>query len=291
MENKTDYGRMERSAKTKKMAGNAVTYVLLVFWALIVLFPFYWMILTSVKSYGAYNSEYIPKFFTLSPTLRNYADAFTQVPLGHYLLNTTIFTIVTTAVMLVVITLAAFAFARLDFKGKNITFVIFLSLMMIPNELVVITNFVTVTNLDMRNSFPGLILPSVMSVFYIYLLKENFEQIPDSLYYAAKVDGTSDLKYLLRVMVPISKPTLITIIILKVIECWNSYVWPRLITDDPNYFLVSNGIQEIRENGFGRENIPAMMAAVVVISLPLIALFLVFRNKVMEGVSRGGTKG
>ncbi len=291
MENKTDYGRMERSAKTKKMAGNAVTYVLLVFWALIVLFPFYWMILTSVKSYGAYNSEYIPKFFTLSPTLRNYADAFTQVPLGKYLLNTTIFTIVTTAVMLVVITLAAFAFARLDFKGKNITFVIFLSLMMIPNELVVITNFVTVTNLDMRNSFPGLILPSVMSVFYIYLLKENFEQIPDSLYYAAKVDGTSDLKYLLRVMVPISKPTLITIIILKVIECWNSYVWPRLITDDPGYFLVSNGIQEIRENGFGRENIPAMMAAVVVISFPLIVLFLVFRNKVMEGVSRGGTKG
>ncbi len=291
MENKTDYGRMERSAKTKKKAGNAVTYVLLVFWALIVLFPFYWMVLTSVKSYGAYNSEYIPKFFTLSPTLQNYADAFTQVPLGKYLLNTTIFTIVTTTVMLVVITLAAFAFARLDFKGKNITFVIFLSLMMIPNELVVITNFVTVTNLDMRNSFPGLILPSVMSVFYIYLLKENFEQIPDSLYYAAKVDGTSDLKYLLRVMVPISKPTLITIIILKVIECWNSYVWPRLITDDPGYFLVSNGIQEIRENGFGRENIPAMMAAVVVISFPLIVLFLVFRNKVMEGVSRGGTKG
>lgn len=291
MENKTDYGRMERSAKTKKMAGNAVTYVLLVFWALIVLFPFYWMILTSVKSYGAYNSEYIPKFFTLSPTLRNYADAFTQVPLGKYLLNTTIFTIVTTAVMLVVITLAAFAFARLDFKGKNITFVIFLSLMMIPNELVVITNFVTVTNLDMRNSFPGLILPSVMSVFYIYLLKENFEQIPDSLYLAAKVDGTSDLKYLLKVMVPISKPTLVTVTILKVIECWNSYVWPRLITDDPDYYLVSNGIQEIRENGFGRENIPAMMAAVVVISVPLIVLFLIFRNKIMAGVSRGGTKG
>ena len=122
-------------------------------------------------------------------------------------------------------------------------------------------------------------------------LKENFEQIPDSLYYAAKVDGTSDLKNLLRVMIPISKPTLITITILKVIECWNSYVWPRLITDDENYFLVSNGIQEIRENGFGRENIPAMMAAVVVISLPLIILFLIFRKKVMAGVSRGGTKG
>lgn len=291
MENKIDYAGIEKAARTQKTVMNVFTYLLLVFWALIVLFPFYWMILTSVKSYGAYNSEYIPRFFTLSPTLQNYVDAFTQVSLGRYLLNTAVFTVITTAMMLVIITLAAFAFARLDFRGKNITFVLFLSLMMIPNELVVITNFVTVTNLDMRNSFPGLILPSVMSVFYIYLLKENFEQIPDSLYYAAKVDGTSDLKYLVRVMIPISKPTLITITILKVIECWNSYVWPRLITDDEHYFLVSNGIQEIRENGFGRENIPAMMAAVVVISVPLIILFLVFRNKIMEGVSRGGTKG
>lgn len=287
----TDYGKIEKTAKTRKTVLNTITYILLILWAVIVLFPFYWMILTSVKSYSAYNSEYIPAFITLSPTMQNYVDAFTVVPLGRYFVNTVIFTVATTAIMLFVITLAAFAFARLDFKGKNIAFMIFLSLMMIPNELVIITNFVTVTNLDMRNSFPGLILPSVTSVFYIYLLKENFEQIPDSLYYAAKVDGTSDLKYLLRVMIPISKPTLITITILKVIECWNSYVWPRLITDDENYFLVSNGIQEIRENGFGRENIPAMMAAVVVISLPLIILFLIFRKKVMAGVSRGGTKG
>ncbi len=291
MENGTDYKKIEKTAKRKKTVVSTVTYVLLTVWAVIVLFPFYWMILTSLKSYGAYNSEYIPKFFTLSPTLQNYADAFTTVSLGRYLINTTIFTVVTTAIMLFVITFAAFAFARLDFKGKNIAFLVFLSLMMIPNELVIITNFVTVTNLDMRNSFPGLILPSVTSVFYIYLLKENFEQIPDSLYFAAKVDGTSDLKYLMKVMIPISRPTLITITILKVIECWNSYVWPRLITDDENYFLVSNGIQEIRENGFGRENIPAMMAAVVVISVPLIVLFLIFRKKVMEGVSRGGTKG
>ncbi|MBO5057724.1 MAG: carbohydrate ABC transporter permease [Lachnospiraceae bacterium] len=291
MENMTDYQKIEKSAKARKVTGNVITYILLVFWAIIVLFPFYWMVLTSVKSYSAYNSEYVPKFFTLSPTLQNYVDAFTAVPLGKYLLNTAVFTVITTAVMLVVITLAAFAFARLDFKGKNIAFIIFLSLMMIPNELVVITNFVTITNLNLRNTFPGLILPSVTSVFYIYLLKENFEQIPDSLYFAAKVDGTSDLKYLLKVMIPISKPTLITVTILKVIECWNSYVWPRLITDDENYYLVSNGIQEIRENGFGRENIPAMMAAVVVISVPLIILFLIFHKKIMEGVSRGGTKG
>lgn len=286
-----DYEKTAKSARVRKLAGNAVTYLLLFFWAVIVLFPFYWMLLTSVKSYGAYNAEYIPRFYTLSPTLQNYADAFTTVPLGRYLLNTLIFTVITTAIMLAVVVFAAFAFARLEFKGKDAVFLLFLSMMMIPNELVIITNFVTVTNLDLWNSFPGLILPSVMSVFYIYLLKENFEQIPDSLYYAAKVDGASDLKYLFRVMVPMSKPTLITIVILKVIECWNSYVWPRLITDDAAYFLVSNGIQEIRENGFGRENIPAMMAAVTVISIPLILLFLIFRRKIMAGVSRGGTKG
>ena len=190
------------------------------------------------------------------------------MPLGKYLLNTLIFTVATTAIMMVVITLSAFAFARLEFRGKNLAFTLFLSPMMIPNELVIITNFVTITNLDMRNTFLGLILPSVTSVFYIYLLKENFEQVPDELYRAAKVDGTSDLKYLCKVMIPICKPTMVTIAILKVIECWNSYIWPRLITDDQNYYLVSNGIQEIRENGFGRENVPAMMAAVVVISLP-----------------------
>ena len=286
-----DYKKMEQAARTRQTVRNIITYFFLAFWAVIVLFPFYWMLLTSVKSYGAYNSEYIPKFYTLSPTLQNYADAFSAVSLGQYLINTVIFTVVTTAVMMFVITLAAFAFARLEFRRKNIVFLLFLSLMMIPNELVIITNFVTITELDMRNSFPGLILPSITSVFYIYLLKENFEQVPDSLYYAAKVDGTSDLKYLLKVLVPISRPTLITIAILKVIECWNSYVWPRLITDDERYFLVSNGIQEIRENGFGRENIPAMMAAVVVISVPLIVLFLLFRNKIMAGVSRGGLKG
>ncbi|MDO4344507.1 MAG: carbohydrate ABC transporter permease [Eubacteriales bacterium] len=291
MEKHVDFEKIEKSDRTKKRVLKIITYALLTFWALVVLFPFYWMVLTSLKSYSAYNSEYIPQLFTASPTLQNYADAFTAVPLARYFGNTVIFTLATTAVMLVVTVLAAYAFARLNFRGKNVAFTVFLSLMMIPNELVVITNFVTVTNLDMRNTFLGLILPSVTSVFYIYLLKENFEQVPDQLYYAAKVDGTSDLKYLWKVMIPICRPTIITITILKVIECWNSYVWPRLITDDEAYFLVSNGIQEIRENGFGRENIPAMMAAVVVISVPLILLFLVFHKKIMTGVSRGGTKG
>ncbi len=283
--------KKQRAADARKKAVKILTYIFLSVWGVIVLFPFYWMILTSFKSYGSYNAETTPAFFPTDPTFNNYITAFSDVPLLDYIFNTLIFTLVTTALMLIVTILAAFAFARLNFKGKNVAFTAFLSLMMIPNELVIITNFVTVTNMDLRNTFMGLILPSVTAVFYVYLLKENFASVSDDLYYAAKVDGTSDVKYLFKVMIPICKPTIVTITILKVIECWNSYVWPRLITDDEAYYLVSNGIQALREGGFGRENIPAMMAAVTVISLPLIVLFLVFRKKIMAGVARGGTKG
>ena len=266
-------------------------YAGLALWAVIVLFPFYWMILTSLKGQAAYNAEMTPRFITLSPMFENYLTVFREVPLLKYLANTVIYTLVTTFVMLVVTVLAAFAFAKLEFKGKNAVFVLFLALMMIPSELVIITNFVTITDLGLRNTFTGLILPTATSVFYIYLLKENFGQVPEEIYKAAKVDGTSDIKFLFKVLVPICRPTIITITILKIIECWNAYVWPRLITDDPSYYLVSNGIQEVRENGLGRQNIPAMMAAVVVISVPLIVLFIVFRKKIMQGISRGGVKG
>ena len=283
---------MEKTTLRKRPSiGRLLCWALLIFWALMVLFPFYWMLLSSVKSYSAYNSEYVPSFFTLSPTLENYFYAFSAVPLGRYFFNTLVFTLATTGIMLAVSVLMAYAFARLDFPGKELLFTLILALMMIPSELVVITNFVTITDLDLRNTYWGLILPSVSSVFYIYLLKETFAQVPEELYKAARVDGCTDFRYLWKVMLPVCRPTVITVIILKVIECWNSYVWPRLITDDADYYLVSNGIQTIRESGFGRENIPAMMAAVVLISLPLIVLFLIFRIKIMEGVSRGGTKG
>ena len=194
----TDYQKIEKKAQAGRYFRNTMLYILLAFWAVMVLFPFYWMLLTSFKSYSAYSSEAVPKFYTLSPTLQNYAEAFTAVPLARYFTNTIIFTVVTTGLMLVVIILAAFAFARLQFRGKNLVFTLFLALMMIPNELVIITNYVTITDLDLRNTFAGLILPSVTSVFYIYLLKENFAQIPDELYYAAKVDGTSDFRYLIQ---------------------------------------------------------------------------------------------
>jgi len=291
MTNTTNYQAKELRSRRLGAILKAGVYLMLALWALLVLFPFYYMILTSLKSFGSYNAEFTPKLYTLTPTLENFRTAFSAVPLGDYFLNTLIFTVITTTIMLVVSVLAAFAFARLDFPGKRFAFTFLLSLMMIPSELVVITNYVTVTNLDLRNTFTGLILPSVASVFYIYLLKENFAQIPDELYLASKVDGTTDMKFIIKVVLPICKPTVITVIILKVIECWNSYVWPRLATDNPEYFLVSNGIQAIRESGFGRDNVPAMMAAVVVVSAPLIALFFIFRNKIMEGVSRGGLKG
>ena len=280
--------------KKNARMSRGLIYLFLVIWAVIVLFPFYWMVLTSVKNTASYNNEKTPEFITMEPTGENYVKAFTEVSLGRYFVNTVIFTVATTGLMMLVIVPAAFAFSRLEFKGKNLLFALFLSLMMIPTELVIITNYVTIVNWGFQKgdlTYLGLILPSVTSVFYIYLLKENFEAIPDELYNAAKVDGTSDLKYLLKVMVPISQPTIVTIAILKVIECWNSYVWPRLITKESKYFLVSNGIQAIRESGFGRQDIPAMMAAVVVVSVPLIVLFLLFRDKIMAGVSRGGTKG
>ena len=291
MDTNVTFKNAERRSRNLGYVKRGLTYFLLAVWAIAVLFPFYWMLLTSVKGYAEYNGEAIPKLFTLAPTIYNYIQAFEAVPLGSYLLNTLIFTVITTGSMLIVSVLAAYAFARLDFPGKGLVFTFIIALMMIPSELVVVTNFVTVTNLGLRNTFTGLILPSISSVFYIFLLKENFAQVPTELYLAAKVDGTTDLKYLLRVMIPICQPTVVTVVILKAIECWNSYVWPRLITDNEAYFLVSNGIQAIRESGFGRENIPAMMAAVVVVSAPLVVLFLIFRNKIMQGVARGGTKG
>ena len=265
-------------------------YIILAVMAFIMILPFVWTLLTAFKT-QAEALQVPPRILPSSWSPRNFESVLQVLPFGKFFYNTFAMIVLRVLGSVFFSALAAFAFARLQFAGRDLVFTLFLALMMIPGELVVITNFATITNLELRNTFTGLILPSVTSVFYIYLLRENFAQIPDELYYAAKVDGTSDFRYLRRVMIPICRPTLVTITILKIIECWNSYVWPRLITDDANYYLVSNGIQEIRENGFGRANIPAMMAAVVVISLPLILLFLLFRRQIMSGIARGGTKG
>ena len=218
-----DYEKIEKNARLRDRVRKTITYFFLTVWGILVLFPFYWMVLTSVKSYGAYNSEWIPRLYTLSPTLQNYVDAFTQVPLGGYFLNTIVFTVITTGLMLIVTVLAAYGFARLNFKGKDLVFALFLSLMMIPTELVVITNFVTITDLNLRNTFTGLILPSVTSVFYIYLLKETFSQVPDELYYAAKVDGTSRRRIFARITVPLLSPMLAYVVITGFIGGFKEY--------------------------------------------------------------------
>lgn len=274
----------------------AVVYTLLVIWAIVVIFPFYWMLMTSMTSKLEYDTEItatslLPRLFVQRPVFDNFVRVFTEFPILTYFSNTLIFTLLTTALTLVTIIPASYAFSRLNFKGKTLVFTLILSLMMIPTELVVITNYATVVNLGLRDNYLGLILPSVTSVFYIYLLKENFSQIPDQLYHAAKVDGTSDFKYMWKVMLPICKPTVITITVLKVIECWNSYIWPRLVTTEESFRVISLGIEVIKTEAGGREDMIGMMAGVVIVTLPLIILFCVFRRKIMEGVARGGTKG
>lgn len=279
------------SYKIRKIILLTIVYILLSIWAIFVVFPFFFMLITSIKSTSEYYAEAVPKMYSSAPTFDNYINAFTTENLLQYISNTFMYAILTTLLMIVVVILAAFAFARLNFKGKNLVFTLFLAMMMIPNELVIITNFMTISTLNLQNTFVGLIMPSVLSVFYIYLLRQNFMQVPDAVYWAAKVDGTSDFHYLTRILVPLSKPTIVTIIVLKLIECWNSYVWPSIITNKKEYFLVSNAIQYIRENGMGRDNIPAMMAAVVCVSIPLILLFAFFRKQIMAGVAKNGTKG
>ena len=278
------------SMRIRKTITLIIIYIFLVLWGIFVLFPFFWMLLTSIRPLSEYNAFPI-NLYTTSPTFENYVTAFTADNLLLYMSNTFIYAILSTFLMVVVAILAAFAFARLNFKGKNLVFTIFLAMMMIPNELVIITNYYTVVNLDLRNTFIALVMPSILSVFYIYLLRQNFMQVPDSMYMAAKVDGTSDFGYLTKILIPLSKPTIITITILKLIECWNSYVWPRLVSTKKEYYLVSNAIQEIRNKGMGRDNIPAMMAAVACVSIPLIILFIVFRKQIMSGVAKTGTKG
>ncbi len=287
-----DVQKLKKETQIKNILRYIVIYLFLVICAFIVIFPFYYMIITSFKSFKEFTNEVTPTLFPKAFTIDSYVTAFKSVSLIRYMGNTLLYSVITTLIMLVVVITAAFAFARLKFKGKNLVFSIYLATMMIPMELFTITNYATVVNLNMKNSFTALILPTVLSVFYIYLLRQNFMQVPDEMYYAAKVDGTSDFNYMMKVLVPLSKPTLIFITVLKFIECWNSYVWPRLVIDESSeYNLVSTAIEIIRTSGFGKDNIPAMMASVVIISLPLLIIFIVFRRQIMQGVSRNGLKG
>lgn len=284
---------VQQISTTQKVVQFAVkffTYTFLILMALIVLFPFYWMIISSLKTLTEYRLN-VPTFFPTQIMFSNYADAFTTANLGQLFINTMIVGVVSTLLSLVITVLSAFAFARLEFKGREAMFGALLATMMIPGELFTITNYSTVTQLGWMNTYRVLIIPFLVSVFYIYLLRQNFMQIPNELYLAAKVDGTSDLKYLWKVMVPLSLPTLISITILKMMGSWNSYIWPRLVANDEAHRLITNGLRNAFTDTTGDVNYPVQMAAVALVSAPLFLVFVFLRKYIMAGVSRSGIKG
>ena len=265
-------------------------YLFLLVMAVVVLFPFYWMIISSLKPLDEYRMS-VPTFFPRRVMFSNYLEAFSSANLGRLFLNTLYVGVVSTILSLVITILSAFAFARLEFAGKNALFAALLATMMIPGELFTITNYSTVTKLGWINTYTVLIVPFLVSVFYIYLLRQNFMQIPDELYLAAKVDGTSDLKYLCKVMIPLSLPTLISITILKMMGAWNSYIWPRLVANDENHRMITNGLRNAFTETTGDVNYPVQMAAVALVSFPLFLVFVFLRKYIMKGVSRSGIKG
>ena len=273
-----------------KILVQILLYLFLFAMALIIIFPFYWMLISSVKSLAEYRLS-VPTLFPKKILWGNYIEAFNQANLGTLFVNTLYVGLVSTLLSLVITVLSAFAFARLEFKGKNALFAALLATMMIPGELFTITNYVTVNNLGWMNTYTVLIVPFLVSVFYIYLLRQNFMQIPNELYLAAKVDGTSDLKYLWKVMIPLALPTLISITILKMMGAWNSYVWPRLVANEKEYHLITNGLRNAFTDSTGDVHIPVQMAAVAIVSLPLFLVFIFLRKYIMKGVSRSGIKG
>ncbi|MDD6981318.1 MAG: carbohydrate ABC transporter permease [Clostridia bacterium] len=273
-----------------KVTVQVLLYAFLIFMALIVLFPFYWMIISSLKSLEEYRLA-VPTLWPRTILFKNYADAFVTAKLGRLFLNTLFVGVVSTLLSLVITVLSAFAFARLEFKGKNTLFAALLATMMIPGELFTITNYSTVSNFGWLNSYVVLIVPFLVSVFYIYLLRQNFMQIPNELYLAAKVDGTTDLKYLWKVMIPLALPTLISITILKMMGAWNSYIWPRLVANDDAHRLITNGLRNAFTDNSGNTNYPVQMAAVAIVSFPLFLVFVFLRKYIMKGVSRSGIKG
>ena len=291
---KTMHGRNMRSERARQTVVTALThvfyYAFLFLMALIVLFPFYWMINSSLKSLMEYRLS-VPTFWPQSMLWSNYAEAFNTANLGRLFLNTAIVGIVSTILSLVITVLSAFAFARLEFKGRDLMFAALLATMMIPGELFTITNYSTVTTLGWMNTYTVLIVPFLVSVFYIYLLRQNFLQIPNELYLAAKVDGTSDFKYLWKVMIPLALPTLISITILKMMSAWNAYIWPRLVANDEAHRLITNGLRNAFTETSGDVNYPVQMAAVALVSAPLFLVFIFLRKYIMRGVSRSGIKG
>ena len=285
-----DLKKVSVTQTVTKIISKTITYAFLFIIAIIVLFPFYWMIISSLKSLTEYKLS-VPTLFPREILWHNYVEAFDAANLGTLFKNTGIVGVVSTILSLVITVLSAFAFARLEFKGKNALFAALLATMMIPGELFTITTYQTVNMFGWMDTYTVLIVPFLVSIFYIYLLRQNFLQIPNELYLAAKVDGTSDIKYLWKVMIPLALPTLISITILKMLGAWNSYMWPNLVTKSEEMELITNGLRNAYTDASGETNFPVQMAAVALVSLPLFLVFLFLRKYIMKGVSRSGIKG
>ena len=285
-----DIQKMSIGQAIGRVFSQSGTYLFLIVMALIVLFPFYWMIISSLKTLAEYRQA-IPTFWPRELMWGNYREAWGAASLGRLFMNTLYVGVMSTLLSLVITVLSAFAFARLEFKGREALFGLMMASMMIPGELFTITNYLTVNQLGWMNSFTALIVPFLVSIFYIYLLRQNFMQIPNELYLAAKVDGTSDLKYLWKVMIPLALPTLISITILKMMGAWNSYIWPKLVANDPAHMLITYGLRNAFSDTSGQANYPVQMAAVAIVSAPLFMVFLFLRKYIMAGVSRSGIKG
>ena len=287
-----DMQKVTAQQRVIKVLSQILVYTFLFVMAFIIIFPFYWMIISSLKEMDEYRRS-IPTLFPEVIDYLNYAEVFTNqdLLLGQLFANTVYVGVVSTVLSLIITVLSAFAFARLEFKGKNALFAALLATMMIPGELFTITNFQTIYHFGWLNTYTVLIIPFLVSVFYIYLLRQNFLQIPNELYLAAKVDGCGDLKYLWKVMIPLALPTIISITILKMMGSWNSYMWPKLVANDEAHRLITNGLRTAFTNAEGVTDVPVQMAAVTVVSIPLFLVFIFLRKYIMKGVSRSGIKG
>ncbi len=298
-EGRRSVASIKKREKVSHILLTTLVYIILIFLALIMILPFYWMIITSLKS----NSEIISATQTFFPNIvmwSNYVYVFQVFDFTTYMLNTIVVAIFSTIGTLLTTIFAAFAFARLQFKGRDTLFMVFLMTMMIPGEMMVISNYITVASFkwvgsdqNLFTAYLAMIVPFWVSVYYIYLLRQTFRQVPNELYLAAKVDGKSDWSFLWHVMVPLAAPTLISITILKFMGTWNSYVWPNLVTSKDEYRLISNGL---RNSSFvdpesGRTEYGFQMAATVLVTVPLFLLFVFFRKYIMRGVGRAGIKG
>ena len=290
---------IQKAEKVGRIISTIFTYIFIVALAIIIIFPFYWMIITSLKQNEEINST-VQTFFPNIVMWTNYIYVFQTFDFGTYMVNTIVVGAFSTLGTLITTILGAFAFARLKFKGRDALFAIFLMTMMIPGEMMVISNYITVaafgwigSGQTLIEAYAAMIVPFWISVFYIYLLRQNFKQIPNELYLAAKVDGKSDWNYLWKVMVPLAAPTLISITILKFMGTWNSYVWPNLVTNDVSYRLISNGLRgsSFQDLEAGRTEYGYQMAATVIVTVPLFLLFVFFRKYIMKGVGRAGIKG